>query len=160
MRDLEVINKVKSFVSTESSGWKAKAQFRRANSGWLKKSTDIALYILNDLEAKGISQADLARLLEVTPQQVSKIVKGQENLTLETISRLEQALDIELIHINRYNSESNSGFHSAIETAKISETIEIRDEQEELKSDDKKVIPLISAKVQYMSEPVLKYYEK
>jgi plasmid maintenance system antidote protein VapI len=33
------------------------------------------------------------------PQQVNRIVKGDENLTLETISRIEQALKIQLIDL-------------------------------------------------------------
>ncbi len=35
--------------------------------------------------------------MNVSPQQISKIVKGQENLTLETISNLEIALGIQII---------------------------------------------------------------
>jgi ribosome-binding protein aMBF1 (putative translation factor) len=35
--------------------------------------------------------------MKVSPQQINKIVKGQENLTLETISKLEIALNIQLI---------------------------------------------------------------
>ena len=35
--------------------------------------------------------------MNVSPQQISKIVKGQENLTLETISNLEIALGIQIM---------------------------------------------------------------
>jgi plasmid maintenance system antidote protein VapI len=35
--------------------------------------------------------------MNISPQQISKIVKGQENLTLETISNLEIALGIQII---------------------------------------------------------------
>ena len=36
-------------------------------------------------------------MIGVSPQYVNKIVKGKENLTLDTISKLEQALGIKLI---------------------------------------------------------------
>jgi plasmid maintenance system antidote protein VapI len=35
--------------------------------------------------------------MNISPQQISKIVKGQENMTLETISNLEIALGIQII---------------------------------------------------------------
>jgi len=35
--------------------------------------------------------------MNVSPQQINKIVKGQENLTLETITNLEIALGIQII---------------------------------------------------------------
>lgn len=44
-----------------------------------------------------LSQKQLAERMDVSPQQISKIVKGQENLTLETISNLEIALGIQII---------------------------------------------------------------
>jgi plasmid maintenance system antidote protein VapI len=44
-----------------------------------------------------MNQRKLAELMGVTPQHISKIVKGQENLTLETIGKLSEALQIELV---------------------------------------------------------------
>ena len=44
-----------------------------------------------------MSQAKLAEVVGVSPQQISKIVKGHENLTLETIYKLSRALGEELI---------------------------------------------------------------
>jgi plasmid maintenance system antidote protein VapI len=38
--------------------------------------------------------------MNITPQQVNKMVKGTENLTLETISRVEKAINIQLINIH------------------------------------------------------------
>jgi len=35
----------------------------------------------------------------VTPQYINKIVKGKENLTLETIAKIEKALGITLIEV-------------------------------------------------------------
>lgn len=89
--------KISNLASNQPSDWKSKARYRRENREWLKKSAAIALRVLDTLEAQGLSQKELAERMGVSPQQVSKIVKGQENLTLETISNLEIALGIQII---------------------------------------------------------------
>ena len=70
---------------------------RRDNREWLKKSAAIAVKIFTALKSKGFSQKELAERMGVSPQQVNKIVKGQENLTLETISKIEMVLGIDII---------------------------------------------------------------
>jgi hypothetical protein len=46
-----------------------------------------------------MSQAVLAERMGVSRQQVTKIVKGQENFTFETIEKLENALNVTLMTI-------------------------------------------------------------
>lgn len=71
---------------------------RRANRGWLNHSRKIALQILDALQENQMTQKFLAeKLLMVSPQYVSRVVRGKENLTLEQIAKFEQALGIELI---------------------------------------------------------------
>lgn len=41
--------------------------------------------------------SDLAAAMKVSPPQITKIVKGQENLTLETQVRLQEILDIPIL---------------------------------------------------------------
>jgi ribosome-binding protein aMBF1 (putative translation factor) len=89
-------DKLSSLASDQPSDWKAKAQYRRENREWLKKSAAIAVRVLDALKAQNLSQKELAERMNISPQQISKIVMGQENLTLETISNLEIALDIQL----------------------------------------------------------------
>jgi len=93
MINLEKLNK----VATPDSSWIQEAAERIKNRDWLDKSAKIALKVLRALKDKSMKQTDLAEVLNVTPQQISKIVKGQENLTLETICKIEKALDIEII---------------------------------------------------------------
>jgi transcriptional regulator with XRE-family HTH domain len=92
-------DKLKKVASKETSKWVENAQWRVANENWLDKSADIALKILRNIREKDITQKDLAERLKISPQQVSKILKGQENLTLETISKIEIALGTILINI-------------------------------------------------------------
>ena len=85
--------------SKSSLDWKDRADYQKKNRVWLKKSVDIALRILDALDNSRMTQVELANRLNVSRQHISKIVKGQENLTLETIARIEEALGVELIAI-------------------------------------------------------------
>ena len=89
-------------VSNEQSGWLDKFLYYKANKSWLDKSAMVAVNILEALKAKGWSQKDLAQKMKVSAQQVNKILKGQQNLTFETISKLENALEISLMEIIDY----------------------------------------------------------
>lgn len=75
------------------------ADFRKANKEWLRKSAKIALAIRRELRLKGMTQQDLAAKMGLSPQYVGRILKGQENLTLETISKLEAAIGISLVSL-------------------------------------------------------------
>lgn len=100
--------KKKEFLESieKSDGkWLKDAKYRRANRKWLRKSQDIALRILDVLDEKDMQQKELAEALDVSPQQISKIVKGKQNLTLETISKLEQVLGVELIGVPKYQTK-------------------------------------------------------
>lgn len=91
--------KLAKLAAKEASNWIADAEYRQANRDWLRKSGAIAVQILGALKAQALSQKELADRLGITPQQISKIVKGHENLTLETICKLETALGIQLINV-------------------------------------------------------------
>jgi DNA-binding Xre family transcriptional regulator len=98
----EKLNKVVS----KKSDWLEKAEWEIANEDWLNKSAKIAIKILRTIREKDITQIKLAELLNVSPQHISKIVQGKENLTLETISKIEKVLSITLIDIPVYQSET------------------------------------------------------
>jgi len=92
----EILDKL---TATHTSKWEEKATWRQENQEWLIRSQEIALKVLHALRQKNMSQRDLARLLNCSAQHVSKLVSGKENLTLETISRLEDVLGMRLISI-------------------------------------------------------------
>ena len=96
--------KLQAITSNTPSAWREKANFRN-NNPWLREySAKIAKSILSALADKGLSQVKLAEALNISPQQISKIVKGQENLTLETIYKLSKALKVELISFPGYQN--------------------------------------------------------
>ncbi len=88
-----------------ASSWKEKVAFRKENKAWLKKSTRISLRILDALEVKGWNQTDLANALDVTRQQVSKLVKGGNDFKLSSITKLEEVLEIQLLAILADNEQ-------------------------------------------------------
>ena len=93
MVNLDKLNK----LATKDESWLQEAKQRQENKGWLKHSQKIAIKVLRTIKEKKIKQKELALMLGVSPQQVNKIVKGKENLTLETIFKLENVLGISLI---------------------------------------------------------------
>ena len=68
-----------------------------ANRAWLRVSQRIAFDILEQLDALGWTQKKLAEKMSVSPQYINKIVRGNENLTLETQVKLQQVLDIPIL---------------------------------------------------------------
>jgi ribosome-binding protein aMBF1 (putative translation factor) len=90
-------DKIKQLAAENpTSGWKEKVTYRKENKAWLKKSTRISLRILDALDEKGWNQTDLANALNVTRQQVSKLVKGGNDFKLSTIAKVEEVLGIKL----------------------------------------------------------------
>ncbi len=63
----------------------------------LKESFMIGIKVLAKLDELGWSQKDLAEKMRVTPQQINKIVHGKQNLTLDTIVKLQSALHIPIL---------------------------------------------------------------
>ncbi|WP_410548854.1 helix-turn-helix domain-containing protein [Bacteroides intestinalis] len=68
-----------------------------ANKSWLRYSQKIAMQMLDKMEQMKISQKQLAERMNCSQQYISKILKGKENLSLETLTKIENALDIQIL---------------------------------------------------------------
>lgn len=86
-----------ALVSEEDSGTLERNRERIRNRAMLRESQQIALKVLMKLDDLGWSQKDLAEKMEVSPQQISKIVSGKENLTIGTQIKLQNILDIPVL---------------------------------------------------------------
>ena len=101
------LDKFKSLVSNEKSEWVEKAKYNQENQDWLDISFFIAVKIQSKIVANkklGINpnnQKELASTLNCSPQYVNKLLRGNEKLNIETISKIEKALDIEIINIGK-----------------------------------------------------------
>lgn len=83
--------------SDSPSTWREEAEWRRDNWSWLRHSQRIAVKVLLQMKQMGLTQRALAERMNCTQQYVSKILKGKENMSLDTLSKLEVALGIILI---------------------------------------------------------------
>lgn len=101
----EVVDILAQVVANEPSKWLEEADYRFENKAWLQKTQAIALKILRSLRSQGMSQKDLAEKLNVSPQMVNQWVKGSENFTLETISKIENALGVELMNVSEKTND-------------------------------------------------------
>ena len=83
--------------SPTPSRWREDAQWRRDNEYWLKYSRFITLQVMRAMDEQSVTQVELAKRMGCTQQYVSNLLKGSSNMTLETIARLENSLNIDLI---------------------------------------------------------------
>ena len=106
MKNQTLIEKLNEIAQVDNT-WQDDVAYYEKNKEWLDRSAKIAIKILRTLRQNRIagiapnSQKDLADLMGSMPQRINKIVKGSENLTLETITQLETALNIRLIELNQ-----------------------------------------------------------
>ena len=84
--------------SETPSKWREEAEWRRDNWSWLRHSQKIAVKVLLQMKQEGLTKKALAERMDCTQQYVSKILKGKENMSLDTLSKLEDALGINLIY--------------------------------------------------------------
>ena len=93
----KTIEFLEAHQSPTQSRWRDNAQWRRDNEYWLKYSRIITLQIMRAMDEQSVTQVELAKRMGCTQQYVSNLLKGSSNMTLETIARLENALNIDLI---------------------------------------------------------------
>lgn len=96
MKNIEILNKLSE---GNTSDWLEKAEWRRQNKSWLDNSAKIAIKVISELDRQGKTRKDLAKEMGVSPQNISKLLSGSANLGLETITRFEKILNINLIKV-------------------------------------------------------------
>ena len=107
----EIIKKQKTLEFLEAhqsetpSMWREEAEWRRENASWLRHSQQIAVKVLLKMKELHLTQKALAERMNCTQQYVSKILKGKENLSLDTMARLEDALNINLVYADNVHQK-------------------------------------------------------
>lgn len=92
----EIVSKLEQFQSSTPSHWREKSVCRHRNKTWLRHSQNIAVKMLNKMEELHLNQTQLAELMGCSQQYISKVLRGQENLSIETMSKIEQVLNIQI----------------------------------------------------------------
>lgn len=93
----ETVARMEEHRSATPSKWREKAEWRMANKSWLRFSQKIAMMMLDKMEELGLTQKGVAERMGCSQQYVSRVLKGTENLSIETISKIERALDLEIL---------------------------------------------------------------
>lgn len=93
----KVLDYLQSHQSPTPSRWREEAEWRRANWGWLRYSQYIAIRMMSRMDEMHMTQTALAEKMNCSQQYISKILKGQENLSLESIWKIESVLEINLV---------------------------------------------------------------
>jgi transcriptional regulator with XRE-family HTH domain len=77
---------------------------------WQSFSAKIIFKVLDFMKKSQppLKQNELANLIGVSPQYVNKLLKGKENLTLETMLKLAKTLNIELYELLDSTEKSNT----------------------------------------------------
>lgn len=86
--------------------WKEIARWNEQHADCLDDLVIIATHIRSVLKDKGLSQKELAAALEVSPQALTRIMKGRQNLSLQSIRRIEKVLNIRLISIHEQHEQA------------------------------------------------------
>ena len=110
------LDKIKQLETKEVSGWLEEARERKANRP-SDKSVKIAIRVLREIRRQkpinGMSQKKLAEALKVSPQYISKLLKGRENFSFPTVDKIEEVLGINLIEITGFNSSNLNNIQPA-----------------------------------------------
>jgi transcriptional regulator with XRE-family HTH domain len=85
-----------NLVSNEKTNTLSQIKERNANRDALNISKKISLQVLIKLDELNWTQKRLAEEMDVSPQQITKIVSGTQNFTLETLLKLEKVLQINI----------------------------------------------------------------
>lgn len=76
------------------------ATWRKENASWLRWSRQLAVTLIGYMQDNGMKRADLASRLGVSPQYVSKLLSGTENLSFKSIANIEDKLGISCLAIS------------------------------------------------------------
>ena len=93
----DVIARLKEHQSSTPSRWRERTEWRQQNKSWLRYSQRIAMKMLEKMDEMNLTQKQLAEQMGCSQQYVSKVLKGQENLSLETMSKIEDCLHISIL---------------------------------------------------------------
>lgn len=87
-------NKLESMAKPRPTKNITRSKERSENREWMRMSQDIALGIHRHLRLTNTTQKEFAERMGVSPAYVGKLLKGRENLTLETIWKIQELLGL------------------------------------------------------------------
>lgn len=91
------LDKLNAIALPLDDAMRARMEERRRNRHWQSASASIAAKVRRALRTQGITQAQLADTLGITPANVTRYLNGKTNFELKTLIELERALSIHII---------------------------------------------------------------
>ena len=91
------VKKLRQHSSPTSTQWRKEAEYRLENKSWLRYSQHIALLMQDKMDKVNLTQKELASQMSFSQQYVSKMLKGHENFSLETLAKIEDILHINIL---------------------------------------------------------------
>jgi len=93
----EIIENLRKHSSPHPTSVKTWVDDYQANKSWLHYSQQVAMIMWDSMEKQNLTQMDLAQRLGYTEQRVIEILRGKENMTIDTLLRIESVLDISIL---------------------------------------------------------------
>ena len=100
MMSSKAIQFLETNQSETPSRFVEEANWRKENAGWLRWSRQLATTLIGYMQDNGLKRADLADRLGVSPQYVSRLLSGTENLSFKSIANIEEKLGISCMEIS------------------------------------------------------------
>lgn len=91
IKDTKQLNAI---ATKTASQWIDRANRDSANRRNIKRAQVFALDLMEYMDSNGIKQVELADRMDVSPQQVNKILRAKSNLTFETLDKIAEALGV------------------------------------------------------------------
>ena len=86
-------NKLEAMAKPRPTENIRRSKERNEDREWMRMSQEIALGIHRHLRLTNTTQKEFAKQMGVSPAYVGKLLKGRENLTLETIWKIQRNCD-------------------------------------------------------------------
>ena len=100
MMSSKAIQFLEANQSETPSRFVEEANWRKENAGWLRWSRQLATTLIGYMQDNGLKRADLADRLGISPQYVSRLLSGTENLSFKSIANIEEKLGISCMEIS------------------------------------------------------------
>lgn len=97
MQDIFMSTTIDNRTLTQTSVNEQRVNMEQEVKDWEKYSRQIVIAMSKRMEELGMTQQMLAEKMNCTQQYVSKVLKGQKNMSLETLCKIESALNIEIL---------------------------------------------------------------
>lgn len=91
------VERFKAIAKPANPDLMAEINYEIENEDWLHIAISLVGRARGAMRTRGITQAQLAQRLGVSPSEVCKLLSGRENLSIQTISKLERAIGVRLM---------------------------------------------------------------